>query len=218
MRVLERHPAMFLPFFLAVSTRACEGIKLEKYIEIHATRPRIQLNNIMQSIIEEEIKNARVWNEVNVQKLRKVLFTEGLCQISISYFPRNKLTCDQDTPQIWEPATTSNPWMLATSNLDAVKNVFGEWVCSAIENSTTRVIERAQLESSGFSKPITKAVRSEVPEANAEDAAVYLDIGFDSNLILSLFPRAQKEVFGLWYAPQGTGICKLRPILLSPIC
>lgn len=94
MRVLEKHPAMFLPFFLAVSTRACEGIKLEKYIEIHATQPRIQLNNTMQSIIEEEIENARVCNEINIQKLRKVLFAQGLCQISISYFPRNKLICD----------------------------------------------------------------------------------------------------------------------------
>lgn len=94
MRVLGKHPAMFLPFFLAVSTRACEGIKLEKYIEIHATQPRIQLNNTMQSIIEEEIENARVCNEINIQKLRKVLFAQGLCQISISYFPRNKLICD----------------------------------------------------------------------------------------------------------------------------
>lgn len=80
------------------------------------------------------------------------------------------------------------------------------------------MIERAQLTFSGFPEPRTRAVRSEFPEASAGDAAVYLDIGFNSKLILSLFPRAQEEIFGLWYAPQGTDIRKLQPILLSPLC
>lgn len=86
MRVLERHSEIFLSFFLVASIRACEGIKLEKYIEVH-----------------------------------------------VAHF-------------------------LGSQSLE----------------------------------PRTWAVRSEVPEPSAEDTAVYLDIGFDSKLVLSLFSRAQR--------------------------
>jgi hypothetical protein len=75
--------------------------------------------------------------------------------------------------------------------LDVINDIFGERIYSAVETSANRISEKIK----GPTLQITESVRSKFPRNNSEDAIICLNIGFDSELIRSLFPMAYEKLF-----------------------
>ncbi|KAA8652771.1 protein hrmA [Aspergillus tanneri] len=175
--VLENYTRIFLPFLLAVSARACPRIDLVAVSQHLSKQPRIKVNRSTRSILENAAEKVGVFESTNFKRLAELLFVPDDCQ----------------TPTPTTGAGTEDSWTYNASNLDAVADIFGERIYSAVESSAGRLIEKAK---SSISR-ITESIRSKFPRNNSEDAIVCLNIGFGSDLIRSLFPTAYRSLFSL---------------------
>lgn len=98
-------------------------------------------------------------------------------------------------------AETEGNWAYSATDLLAIRNIFGEQIYNAVENSPKRMEEKSQKNNG----EVIECVRMNFSRRNLEDATIWLDVGFANGIARRLFPEAREGVTFLFNShPPGS--------------
>ncbi|KAL4766959.1 hypothetical protein BDW60DRAFT_201170 [Aspergillus nidulans var. acristatus] len=181
--ILEDYPHIFVPFILSVSPDACQRLDLEEFRKSLDITGKVDLGDDAQAILDSIAKKIGFDQSRLYQRLRKSLFS-----------PVSKPLTSAETGTFWD---------CRAANWDAIRNIFDEHICSAIENSS-----KWMQEAKCRALQVTECVWMKLPKQNYQDAIISLEVSVAEELVKALFPSTYEEILALVSIPSTEDVTR----------